>query len=104
MSYKFINFGKTDRKLKMRTLVPAGHDFQKATEAYLEPSQTSNMNIFCKNNLRPKAVNYFLRKAPLKMFDWVLNTPLSYSEEFRKIYRKTPLMDFIKVFKRTIFS
>ena len=33
-------------------------------ETYLEPSQTSTMELLCENNQR------------LKVFDWVLNTPL----------------------------
>lgn len=32
------------------------------TEAYLEPSQTSAMNLFCKNSERPLAVDYFPKK------------------------------------------
>ena len=34
------------------------------------------MERFCKNSLRLLAVDYFYRKAPLQIFDWVLNTPL----------------------------
>ena len=32
------------------------------------------MEIFCKNSLKVKAVNYFGKKAASQMFDWVLNT------------------------------
>ena len=41
-------------------------------EAYLERSRTSPMEVFCKNSKRIKAVNYFRKKAPPSMFDWIL--------------------------------
>ena len=44
-------------------------------EEYLEPSQTSMMECFSASNKWLKSVNYFRNKAPLLMFDWVLNTP-----------------------------
>ena len=34
------------------------------TEAYLESSQTSLMELFCENNKRLLALNYFHKKAP----------------------------------------
>ena len=34
------------------------------SEAYLEPSRTSAMNLFCENSERLKAAHYFRRKAP----------------------------------------
>ena len=34
-------------------------------EAYLEPSRTSTMKLFCKYSERLKAVNYFRKNAPL---------------------------------------
>ena len=33
------------------------------------------MEVFCEN-FKLYAVNYFRKKAPLYIFDWVLNTPL----------------------------
>ena len=33
-----------------------------STEVYLEPCQTSMMELFCENTLRLVAVNYFLKK------------------------------------------
>ena len=44
------------------------------SEAYLKPSQDER---FCGNSQHLKAVNYFRRKAPPWLVDWVLNTPLS---------------------------
>ena len=41
------------------------------SEVYLEPSQTSTMELFCENSWRLLAVNYFQKKAPSQMFDWV---------------------------------
>ena len=43
--------------------------------AYLEPGPTVKMVFFCGKSQRLKAVNYFCKKAPSQMFDWVLNTP-----------------------------
>ena len=47
------------------------------TEAYLEPSRTSSMEMLCKNSEQLKTVDYFRKKAPSQMLDRVLNTPLS---------------------------
>ena len=46
------------------------------TEAYFEPSQTSTMELFCKNSSQLVAINYFYKNSPSQMFNWVLNTPL----------------------------
>ena len=45
-------------------------------EEYLKRSQTSTMELFCKNNQQLSAVNYFCEKVPSQIFDWVLNTLL----------------------------
>ena len=47
------------------------------SEPYLELSQISTMELFRKNSLRLLVVNYFRKKAPSQVFDWVLNTPLT---------------------------
>ena len=47
------------------------------TEACLEPSRTSTMELFCKNSERFVAINYFRKNIPSQMFDRVLNTPLA---------------------------
>ena len=39
--------------------------------------QTSKMRVLHQNSLRLKAFNYFRKKAPSYMFDWVWNTPLN---------------------------
>ena len=41
-------------------------------EAYLEPSPTSMMELFCQNSHGL----FFRKKAPSRIFDWVLNTPV----------------------------
>ena len=46
------------------------------SEAYLEPSRTFPMEVFCKNSLWLLALNYFCKKLPSSMFHKVLNTPL----------------------------
>ena len=46
------------------------------SEMYLEPTQKSTMDLFCENIYRLKNVHYFRKKAPSKIFEWVLNTPL----------------------------
>ena len=38
--------------------------FRIQAEAYLEPSRTSTMELFCENSERFKAVNYIRKKAP----------------------------------------
>ena len=43
------------------------------SKVYLEPSQTSVVELFCKNRHCLKAVCYFCKKAPLWMFNRVLN-------------------------------
>ena len=40
-----------------------------ALEAYLQPGETSMKELFCVNN-------YFCKKTPSWIFDWVLNMPL----------------------------
>ena len=45
-------------------------------EIYLEPCQISTMQLFCKNSQQLQDINYIWKKAPSKMFNWVLNTPL----------------------------
>ena len=45
-------------------------------EAYLKPSRTSAMQLFCKNSQQLEAINFFRKKPPSEIFDWVLNTPL----------------------------
>ena len=46
------------------------------SEAYLEPSQTSVMELFYENSCCLKAVDCFRRKAPSQMIDRVLDMPL----------------------------
>ena len=47
------------------------------TVAYLESCQTFLVELFCENNQRLYDIKYLCKKAPLQMFDWVLNTPLT---------------------------
>ena len=47
------------------------------------------MERFCKNSLRLLAVDYFCRKAPSYIFDWVLNTPLRVTNIITVIRCKT---------------
>ena len=44
---------------------------KECTEGYLATSQTATMKLFA-------TVNYFRKKSPLQIFDWVLNTSLLY--------------------------
>ena len=46
------------------------------SEAYLEPSQTSKVELFAKifNDQNPLTI--FAKKVPLQMFDWILNISL----------------------------
>ena len=44
------------------------------TKAYLEPSQTSMMQLFCENSKQLQTANYLFKKAPSQIFGWVQNT------------------------------
>ena len=100
-----MNFGKTYWKIEIKILVSTGRTFSKELQRrVLEPSRTFTMELFCGNNSRLKASNYFHKKAPSQMFNWILQTPLSSYQLFRKISRKTLAVDFVKVFKRTVFQ
>ena len=77
--------------MQKEILRPCENNHQE-TEAYLEPSRTSVMEFFM------KIVNFtiFAMKAPPKIFDWVLNTPLKgvlqnscYQESFTKSLKNT---------------
>ena len=46
------------------------------SEAHLESSETSAVELFCGNIQRIKAVGYFRRRAPWWMFDRILNATL----------------------------
>ena len=46
-------------------------------EVYLEPSEAFKMELFYGNTQRNLVVNYFGKKLPSKMFDWVINTYLN---------------------------
>ena len=43
------------------------------SEAYLECSQKSMVEHFCKNSLQLLPVNYFCKRAPSQIFNWNLN-------------------------------
>ena len=45
------------------------------SQAYLEPSQISMMEHFCKNSQELEAFNCFHKKIPSYMFEKVLITP-----------------------------
>ena len=42
-------------------------------EAYLEYSQKSMVESFCENSEQLIAINYFYKKAPSQILNWVLN-------------------------------
>ena len=44
-------------------------------ESRLESCQTSMMELFCRNSQRPYYVDYFRKKTPPQMFDWISNVP-----------------------------
>ena len=46
-------------------------------EAHLESSGTSAVELFCRNSPCLQAIGYFCRRAPLQMFDRILNVTLS---------------------------
>ena len=75
---------KNDLKVKIKT--PKGGQWcywylfrwlwTHKTEVYLEPSQTSKREIFCKNNEQLKDSRYFRKKRPSQMIYRVLSTSL----------------------------
>ena len=46
------------------------------SEAHMESSRTSAVELYCGNSQRIKAVGYFRRRAPSWMFDRILNATL----------------------------
>ena len=66
------------------------------TEAYLEPSQTYMMELFCENSWRLVAINYICKKAP-----WYIYVLLGYkcaSDLLDEPYEMAPLNCFILQF------
>ena len=53
------------------TFIEKNNEPHGLTEAFLEPSRTSTMELFIKNSYGFLAVNYFRKKATLQMFSWV---------------------------------
>ena len=46
------------------------------SKVYLELIHPVFRNLFCESNQCQKVVNYFCKKAPSRMFGWILNMPL----------------------------
>ena len=46
------------------------------SEVHLEVNRMSTTELFCEYSQRFLVVNYFHKKAPLQILEWVLNTPL----------------------------
>ena len=40
-----------------------------------ESCQTTTIEFFWKNSQQPKDLDYFRKKAPPQMFNWILNAP-----------------------------
>ena len=77
-------------------------------EVYLEPCQTSTMELFCENSWQLKAV-IFAKKAPSYIFEWVLNTLLQGSSSFLHIETFSVIdvagvLPLVKHTKNNIFS
>ena len=51
----------------------------KTAKVYFEFIRTSTMQLFCDNSYQLLAVNYFCKKNPSQMFEWILNMSLDYS-------------------------
>ena len=72
------------------------------TEAYLEPSQTSTMELFCKNNWRFVAINYLCTNASSYVYVWLGSKYASCSLE--EPCKMAPLNSFIlQYYVRTSF-
>ena len=60
-------------------------DFKQRNKKYLFRTQSNIHNrVFCEDNERFLAVNYFHKKAPSQIFHWILNTPLSSFTKYRR--------------------
>ena len=57
------------------------------SEAYLEPSRTSMMQLFYENSCWLKGIKYFCKKDSSKMFKWIPNTFL-WRSKIAQFYRK----------------
>ena len=74
------------------------------SEANLESSRTSTVELYCGNSQRIKAVGYFRRRAPSWMFDRILNATLPFTPKIGNIpwnvWRRSPefLMTFPGMF------
>ena len=64
------------------------------SEAHLESSRTSEVELYCRNSQRIKAVGYFRRRAPSWMFDRILNATLPFTPKIGNIpwnvWRRSP--------------
>ena len=65
----------SDGKLPLRPSASYNKLYNKISIISLDSCETSTMEFFCKNSQRPKDVNYFCKKAPPQMFDWIPNAP-----------------------------
>ena len=63
------------------------------TEAYLEPSQTSTVELFCENSWRLVAINYFCTNAPSYVDVWLGSKYASGS--LNEPWEMAPLNSFI---------
>ena len=57
------------------------------SKIHVGPCETSMVQRFWKNSLPVKTGYLFCRKTPLKMFDRVLNTPLTLPNNYQVIYK-----------------
>ena len=84
------------------TYTPHLHHIQ--SEAQMESSRTSAVELYCGNRQRIKAVCYFRRGAPSWMFDRILNATLPFTSKIGNIpwivWRRSPefLMTFPGMF------
>ena len=71
-SYEYCEILKNTYFKEHLRMVLSAHATAKA---YLEPYQTSMMNLFCENSCQVKAANFFWKKTLSLMSGRVLNTP-----------------------------
>ena len=75
--FETLNSRKNQPLTMMMVLIPFLY-FPMLSKAHLESSRRSVMELFRKIRQRLKVFNYFLKKALLQIFNWVLNTLLAF--------------------------
>ena len=75
-SVGFIHQSAVANSMHLQSTYPPHLQYLQS-EAHLKSSQTSAVELFCRNCHRVKAVRYFHRRAPSYIFDWMFDRILN---------------------------